>query len=323
MANSRPPMNSSKRSVKRGSASLRRASGEASIGYWVTNVGWTSVASTRCSKASTSALPRRASGSRRTELLDRRAAERRLERHRLPLVLDLGRAAHRERQLLEELLGQRHQILVGRVGLVELDGRELGVVRAVHALVAEEAANLVDAIDATDDQALEVELGGDAQEQIDVERVVVRLERPRRGAAVGRQEHARLALDVAALVEEAADARDDLRALAEHLDLLGMHDEVEVALAVEEAHVGDVGALLQHLARQRADRLGQEAQLFALERALALARLEQRAGARRRSRRARAPWRWRTRRRCPPSRRAGASRRHRRAGTGSAPCPSR
>jgi hypothetical protein len=43
-----------------------------------------------------------------------------------------------------------------------------------HALVAEVLAELVDALEAADDQPLEVQLGGDAQAEVAVERVEVR-----------------------------------------------------------------------------------------------------------------------------------------------------
>ena len=102
---------------------------------------------------------------------------------RLALVGDRLAARDLARQLAEQLLGERHQVLVGGVGLVELEHRELGVVLARQPLVAEDAADLVDALEAADDQPLEVQLGGDAHEEVEVERVVVRVERaapPRR-----------------------------------------------------------------------------------------------------------------------------------------------
>ena len=75
------------------------------------------------------------------------------------------------------VLGQVHDLVVRRVGLVQLEHGELGVVPRRHALVAEVAVDLVDALEAADDQALEVQLRRDAQEQVEVERVVVGHER--------------------------------------------------------------------------------------------------------------------------------------------------
>ena len=80
----------------------------------------------------------------------------------------------------DELLGEIHVHRVVAVGLVGLEHRELGVVAGGDALVAEHARHLEHLVEAADDQPLEVQLGSDAQEQVDVERVVVRDERPRR-----------------------------------------------------------------------------------------------------------------------------------------------
>ena len=84
----------------------------------------------------------------------------------------------------EHLLGEIHQVLVRRVGLIELEHRELGEVGGVDALVAEVATDLEHALEAADHQPLQVELGGDAKEQVEVERVVMRHEGPCGGAPV-------------------------------------------------------------------------------------------------------------------------------------------
>ena len=60
---------------------------------------------------------------------------------------------------------------------VELEHRELGVVLRRDPFVAEVAVDLVDPLEAADHQPLQVQLGRDAQVEVDVERVVVRHER--------------------------------------------------------------------------------------------------------------------------------------------------
>ena len=59
---------------------------------------------------------------------------------------------------------------------------------------------------AADDEPLQVQLGRDAQKQIDIERVVMRAERPRHRAAGNRLHHRRLDLEVSARVEKLAAA---------------------------------------------------------------------------------------------------------------------
>src|SRR4051812_2729826 len=74
---------------------------------------------------------------------------------------------------LDELFREVHQVVVVGVGLIELEHGELGVVPGADAFVAEVTVDLVDAVEATDDEALKVELGRDAEEEVEVELVVV------------------------------------------------------------------------------------------------------------------------------------------------------
>ena len=59
-----------------------------------------------------------------------------------------------------------------------------GVVGEVHALVTEDTTDLEDALKATDDAALEMQLGSNAQVALLIERVEVRDERLGRSAAL-------------------------------------------------------------------------------------------------------------------------------------------
>jgi hypothetical protein len=77
----------------------------------------------------------------------------------------------------------------------------------VDALVAEVAVDLVDALQAADHQALEVQLRRDAQVQLQVQRVVVGGERLGRGAAGDVMHHRRLHFQEAARVQPARIAR--------------------------------------------------------------------------------------------------------------------
>ena len=129
------------------------------------------------------------------------------------VALDDRRAVRRDRRGGDQRLGARHRVVDVGVGLVPLEHRELGVVLERDALVAEVLADLVDALEAADDQPLEVQLGRDAQVEVAVELVVVRRERPRVGAAVERLQDRRLDLDEAGRVE-LAPQRGDRRARA-------------------------------------------------------------------------------------------------------------
>ena len=55
-----------------------------------------------------------------------------------------------------------HQILIRRVGHVEFEDGEFGIVLGADSFVSKRPADLVDAIEAPDEQTLEMKLGRDA-----------------------------------------------------------------------------------------------------------------------------------------------------------------
>ena len=139
-----------------------------------------------------------------------------------------------------------------------------------EALVAEVLAELVDALEAADDQALEVQLGGDAQVQVAVERVVVGGEGARQRAAVQRLQDGRLDLDEALAVEVAAHRGDDPRAVDEQPARVLAGDQVELAPAVARLDVAETVVLVG----RRAQRLGEDLEGLDAQRELAVAAAE-------------------------------------------------
>ena len=102
----------------------------------------------------------------------------------LTLVIDHALQPDGTRGGLDDALGELLHALEVGVGAIGLHGGELGVVGEVHTLVAEDATDLEHALIAAHEQALEVQLGGDAQVVLLVERVEVRDERLGRGATL-------------------------------------------------------------------------------------------------------------------------------------------
>ncbi len=139
----------------------------------------------------------------------------------------------------DELLHPAHRVLVVRVGLVPLEHRELRVVLVGDALVAKILAQLVDALEPADDEALEVELGRDPQVEVGAELVRVRDERPGESAAVARLQHRRLDLDEPLVVEGAAHRGDHAGAEHEVIARLLVHEQIEIAAAVALLDVGE------------------------------------------------------------------------------------
>ena len=169
---------------------------------------------------------------------------------------DLIGADHLPGHGAEQVLGHRHQAAVVGIGLVELHHRELGVVLRGNPLVTEVAVDLEHPLEPADGQPLEVELGGDPEVQVHVERVVMRRERPRQRAAGNRLHHRRLDLEVAARRHELADRRDDAAAGLEDQPRVGVDDEIEVALPVADLDVGQAVPFLG----QRQQAFGEEVQ---------------------------------------------------------------
>jgi hypothetical protein len=141
------------------------------------------------------------------------------------------------------------------------------------ALVAEVLADLVDALEAAHDQALQVQLVGDPEVEVAVERVVVGHERPRQRPAVERLQNRRLDLEEAALVEPVPDRPHDLRAQDEQLAGLVVGDQVELAVAVARLDVLEPVVLLRDVAQ----RLGEQLPAGHEQAELTAARLERRA----------------------------------------------
>ncbi len=165
-----------------------------------------------------------------------------------------GGAVYLQSHLGDELLGQLHQVMVVGVGLVELEHGELGIVLGGDAFVAKVAVDLVNAVETADHQALEVELGRDAQVQRKVQRIMVGAEGPGGGASGDGLHHRGLHLDIPALIEKAPDRLQHLGALDEDLTHIGVHEEIDIALPVAELHVGQAVILL----RQGQHRLGEK-----------------------------------------------------------------
>jgi hypothetical protein len=94
------------------------------------------------------------------------------------------------------------------------------------------ASHLIYALQAADDQLLEVQLRCYPHVQLHVELVVVRLERPGGSSSGDLVHHGRLHLQEVAVVEVFADVLDDLGAGDEGAAGRVVHDEVEEAVAV-------------------------------------------------------------------------------------------
>src|SRR5947209_136109 len=112
------------------------------------------------------------------------------------------------------------------------------------AFVPEVAVDLVHAVESADSQALEVELRRDAQVKVDVESIVMRDKWTRSGSAVEWLHHGCLDFHILSVVKKLANRLHDLRALDEHFAHIGIHEQVNITLAIAQLDVGQAMPLL-------------------------------------------------------------------------------
>ena len=156
------------------------------------------------------------------------------------------------------------------IGLIELNGRELRIVLGVHTLVAEDAPDLIDPLEAAHDEALEMELRCDAHIHIDVQGIVMGDEGPGGSAAGNGVEDRGLHLHIVPGVQIGPDVPDKLGADLKGPAHILIHDEVHIPLAEPGLRVLQPVELL----RQGNEGLGQESDLVGLYGDLAALGLE-------------------------------------------------
>ena len=189
------------------------------------------------------------------------------------LVGYLRRAAHVLRYGAVHIFDEVHHALVVGIGLIHLHRGEFGVVEGVHALVAEDTADLVHALQPADYQPLQIELGLYAKVHVDIQRVVMRLEGARRRAYLERGEYGRINLQIAEVIEILPYLAYYLRTLDKCRAHLGVYYEIEVALAVFEVDIRKAVLLFG----QGTEGLGEHLYMRAVHGDLARLRLEHKA----------------------------------------------
>ncbi len=143
---------------------------------------------------------------------------------------------------------------------------ELRVVLEADALVTEVAANLIDTLIPSDQQALQVQLERNTQIKLLLELVVMGRERPRRRTAIERLQDGSLDLKEVVVVHKAAQGAKQACPFAKDVAHFGIDRQISVALAIAFFHIGE-GAVADDLPihflllgnRQRADGLTQDA----------------------------------------------------------------
>jgi hypothetical protein len=156
------------------------------------------------------------------------------------VVLDLrstGDLLHHPR---DQILGHVHQIVVVRVGHVELDRGELWIVGQIDSLISELLSDFVNAIDSADNQLLQVQFRRDAHEQIHAQVVVMRHEWLRRSSACNHVHHRSFHFEEIACIQVLANAVDHLRTNEEiPSNGVRVRNQIQEAIAIASLLVGE------------------------------------------------------------------------------------
>ena len=192
----------------------------------------------------------------------------------------LGRAVHGGADAFEHALGEVHHPVVVLVLHIEFHAGELGVVRAVHAFVAEVLADFVHAFEPAYDQAFEVKFRSDAAIHLLVERIEMRDEGACRSAAGDVLERGGFHFRVAGFVEDGTQGADSFGTLIERVLHLWIHNEVDVTTTV--AQFGILKRVIDHAVLffrrgKRLEALGQHRDFASVYRHLAGLRAEHKA----------------------------------------------
>ena len=110
----------------------------------------------------------------------------------------------------------------------------------VNAFVAELLANFEDSIHTTDNEHLEVELGGNTHEQLHVQIVVEGLKRLGSGTSSNHVHHGSLDLSEVSFTQEVPEEVKNLVACAEDLVDGVVHDQIKIALSVASVFSQDL-----------------------------------------------------------------------------------
>lgn len=133
----------------------------------------------------------------------------------------------------------------------------------IDALVSELFPDFIHSVVAADQKHLEIQFGGDSHDHVLVEVVVVGLERFGSSPSGLSAHHGSFNFEEFVSVQEVLDFLDDLGSLDENFSRSGIHDQIEVSLAVSSLFVLETGLLGgKHVetGRQQLDLRGLESQ---------------------------------------------------------------
>ncbi len=141
--------------------------------------------------------------------------------------------------LLDRALSRIQDAEIIRVRLVRLEHRELRIPSPPQPFVAEVAVDLIHAIESAHRQPFQIKFWSDAQKQIHIKRVVMRLKWTSHRPARDGMHHRRLDFHESLRVKIPPQRLRQLAAFQKHLTDCRIHYQIHVALAVAQLNVGE------------------------------------------------------------------------------------
>ena len=147
-----------------------------------------------------------------------------------------GCAEHFLRDVAIKVFGQIHHAVIIGISLIEFHQRKFRAVAGVKTLVAEHAADFIDALETADNQTFEVKFQRNTQFEIFVKRIEMGHERTRRRTAGIGYEHRGFNLHKALAVQIGANGTNDFGTLDKGIARILVHNQIDIALTI--AHIG-------------------------------------------------------------------------------------
>ena len=175
------------------------------------------------------------------------------------LVFDRGSRVQLLRHASQQVLGQVHQVMIIRIGLIEFQHGEFRIMPGRQPLVTKITINLVDLFITTDNQSFQIQFRCDTQKQVHVQRIVEGSERPCSGTTRNGLHHRCFDFQIAKPVQVLTNVLHNAAAHAKGVSRHIVHDEIDIALPVAGFLVGQTVKLFRQgpqRLRQHANRLG-------------------------------------------------------------------
>ncbi len=125
-----------------------------------------------------------------------------------------------------------HHFEIIDVCLIHFHRGKFGVVRRIHPFVAEDSAQFVHLFKSAHDETFQIQFGLNSQVHVQIERVVMRFERPRVRPDLDGQKNGSVRFQEALFVEISANFADDFRTAEERFAHVFVHDQIDVTQAV-------------------------------------------------------------------------------------------